>query len=1069
MNAAKKVIQKEEYIALAVNKYILQTGEIPKDSETNKIAWDLLINAEYLGTNFDKSNPLTKKDLEVFFDENNNCFIKGALTDITNYSKQNRYLYNFYSNRVFRINTQAPKNSLKEEIIKGSQVIYDKTQKEIALLLKDGAKVILDNKVCPTEKYYYELKGSELNYKYCNSANDSFKVYQESPIYVENINNLPFIKAKIGEKAYALKNGKWYEYYYQGDVDIPWVPVESGSVLNSQDEEDIEDKIISYIPNSKDLVIRRDGGCMLANGDIFCWGNNKYRKAGINSYGQLDKTLSPDYINTPVMLKVQIDNEYKISSESRRDKKWYNNPYRIKFEKMSMNSTNVCAVSPIFDYFQGGSYIKFGGDLYCNGQINATYYEDLASDINATSLLKRNKFFASGKSDKINNSNEIYLKDLVMVEDITAVLSESGKIYTIGKNYNGALGVGKDDTFYSSQTPIEVLADGVVFNKIFALRDTRTFGAIDTNNYFWIWGERKNTNLNKPTRIALTKFNPDAIFVNTNEFLLKGLDNKFYKTTRTSDITAISTNDIPEDAISVSLYEDNQGNEYILYINEQLELKGDNALLSCKNANGSNCLFTDTLFAKSIDKLNEKENIINNKKYANFSNVSIFKLDHNIKEVIEDYEDDTIGWNRTDTFDGGDDATRFLGKHGKNSSDIDFLNKTFDFGIANANENVTIKLDFYEIDTWNGNYFRIYLNNVKAFEKQYWVDAYYGEQDGGLPLKVSGSGSFWGDEEKHPILLTTKLNSSGQLKIAFSSTLANVANNEAMGIDNLQILRSSDGKTLAKADFEDDRTGWSNTSTTMILDNGDTTQVPATTFLGRFPIADSNKDPFELTKSYSFPGFGNYEVEIEFDFYEIDTWDGERFEFYVNDKLLAKDHFVMDGQQFLKDSNITGIDLQDNIRPETGYISDQTYRYKLKTKLDSNGNLTIRFKTSLEFTDPDYANYWSQFFEDVNNESWGIDNLHIKLKETDKKFVCAMTGLGSASQMYCWGNVARSIPLVNTSLYDVSKIDTINKLFITQDLEKKEQMSFDDYFYDGKLFLKYPTYIGGFDYEFYFK
>lgn len=46
-----------------------------------------------------------------------------------------------------------------------------------------------------------------------------------------------------------------------------------------------------------------------------------------------------------------------------------------------------------------------------------------------------------------------------------------------------------------------------------------------------------------------------------------------------------------------------------------------------------------------------------------------------------------------------------------------------------------------------------------------------------------------------------------------------------------------------------------------------------------------------VSKTYSFPEYKNYEVEIEFDFYEIDTWDGERFEFLANNEKLAVDHF----------------------------------------------------------------------------------------------------------------------------------------------------------------------------------
>ena len=80
-----------------------------------------------------------------------------------------------------------------------------------------------------------------------------------------------------------------------------------------------------------------------------------------------------------------------------------------------------------------------------------------------------------------------------------------------------------------------------------------------------------------------------------------------------------------------------------------------------------------------------------------------------------------------------------------------------------------------------------------------------------------------------------------------------------------------------------------------------------------------------------------------------------------------------------------------------------------------------------------------------------------------------MTGFGSESQLYCWGNTARSIPILSTSLYDTDKINIINKLFITEEDDKKNQMSYDSYNNNGNLFLKFPTYIGGFDYEFYFK
>lgn len=60
MNDIKDVIQKEEYISLAINKYILQNGKVPKKSD-NTLDWDKLMVDDYLGTNFNKYNPITKK------------------------------------------------------------------------------------------------------------------------------------------------------------------------------------------------------------------------------------------------------------------------------------------------------------------------------------------------------------------------------------------------------------------------------------------------------------------------------------------------------------------------------------------------------------------------------------------------------------------------------------------------------------------------------------------------------------------------------------------------------------------------------------------------------------------------------------------------------------------------------------------------------------------------------------------------------------------------------------------------------------------------------------------------
>ena len=98
---------------------------------------------------------------------------------------------------------------------------------------------------------------------------------------------------------------------------------------------------------------------------------------------------------------------------------------------------------------------------------------------------------------------------------------------------------------------------------------------------FYIWGERPNgTIITEPTLIAGGKqFNKDAIFVNSKDFILKGIDGIFYRTSGSNNIQAL--NSIPSSAISASIYDRNGVEEY-LYINEFLELKGSSNLLSCR-------------------------------------------------------------------------------------------------------------------------------------------------------------------------------------------------------------------------------------------------------------------------------------------------------------------------------------------------------------------------------------------------------------------------------------------------------------------------------------------------------
>ena len=60
--------------------------------------------------------------------------------------------------------------------------------------------------------------------------------------------------------------------------------------------------------------------------------------------------------------------------------------------------------------------------------------------------------------------------------------------------------------------------------------------------------------------------------------------------------------------------------------------------------------------------------------------------------------------------------------------------------------------------------------------------------------------------------------------------------------------------------------------------------------------------PSYIEKTFTFnSAYANNEVEVEFDFYEIDTWDFERFTVTLKDEIFVEDNFIHDDHEYLKD------------------------------------------------------------------------------------------------------------------------------------------------------------------------
>ena len=133
-------MQKEEYIALAINKYILHTGSLPKLNNFD-LDWNALLNKEYLGEHFNKENLFTHEDMLVKFNEstyealfytvNKNTLSSSSLSKV-----DNRHLYHFYKSTSSREYTQliTQEDNPLENDSASSFVIYGTLQKEMVNL-----------------------------------------------------------------------------------------------------------------------------------------------------------------------------------------------------------------------------------------------------------------------------------------------------------------------------------------------------------------------------------------------------------------------------------------------------------------------------------------------------------------------------------------------------------------------------------------------------------------------------------------------------------------------------------------------------------------------------------------------------------------------------------------------------------------------------------------------------------------------------------------------------------------------------------------------------------------------
>jgi hypothetical protein len=337
---------------------------------------------------------------------------------------------------------------------------------------------------------------------------------------------------------------------------------------------------------------------------------------------------------------------------------------------------------------------------------------------------------------------------------------------------------------------------------------------------------------------------------------------------------------------------------------------------------------------------------------------------------FEDFEDGAQGWSdtKTETLTNGDTV---LGEF-DGANDVE---KTFD--LNGDFQSLTLSFDFIELDSWDNENFSIYVNGQRVSFGKFRGDT----NNDGTRAGANTSGFNWSmtseaptdlntpgwDDQIHHITLTitnAAILAADELTVKFDARTDGSIDDEGYAIDNLKIEGDHRSVELvAKENFQ----GKSNTA--RVYDNG--TEISATTLnlgapgkvLGRFDGTEN------VVMSYRLPEYTGM-VEIEFDFFELDTWNNEDFSIHVNGTKVSLGDFHYSVNEGSRQGSTDGIAWEMTSSALTHYSNtnsnyDQKHHVKMFVPAEHLGNDFVQ----IEFD--------SGTNEARTNESYALDNVKV--------------------------------------------------------------------------------------------
>ena len=616
----KKLVQKEEEIAVAYKKYILEKGTYPS-------ALNILKTENYLPKGFDLINPFGKI-ISLKIDYNSTTTnLKDDKYKIDGFKSDDLVLksnlYDYYYSNKYRTHTKAPLsiNNNDVEIVLSSKekFIYENSSKITITTPNNSTKT-------PKDKYYLDKNGvlhwydSAGNYKF---SYDKELLLDESVTllnvdgsvnndYKNLVKDIEFAGLTILHK----KDGTAKEH----------ISINPGNIIKiNQQTRDIGKTIIQFS--------RRAGG-MIVNGDIYTWGNNANKITGIDLEYQ-GQTASNRYPVITGLVRLKA----KMYDDDSTDGKDFTNYYKQNYFSSPNRPKFIDFFSAVFF---GTCGISTKGELYCGGTTGVDYsfgnnFTHVDSSRNGE-MLYRSTFFdgKAKKAKKIFANNQIWL-----------ILAQDGTLYRWGYDYgSGFSGNGELSFNYyygnTNKNPEEVSAIKFLDINYLMSIGFRKMAGLSTTGDIYIWGieyykdgsttqyESYNctgitwekisySNLCSPTKVGTnnstmsTSLKFESIKGGLDAFVAKTVDGKYYKISHPKlkkiqvisidnaiksypEYSAINDSEILSVDFSRKLTDTDKSkpSNGIVWINGKKELKGDYFTATNKD---------DTMFKNAIKKI----------------------------------------------------------------------------------------------------------------------------------------------------------------------------------------------------------------------------------------------------------------------------------------------------------------------------------------------------------------------------------------------------------------------------------------------------------------------------------